>query len=64
MRNTLLAALICFLFFNSPALAGYEEGNEAYQQGDYQIAYREWLPLAEQGDSKAQNKMGVTRRWR
>ncbi|MGB1548059.1 MAG: tetratricopeptide repeat protein [Alphaproteobacteria bacterium] len=59
MRNTLLAALTCFLLFNAPAFAGYDEGSEAYKQGDYQAAYREWLPLAEQGDAKSQNKMGV-----
>ena len=60
MRNTtLLAALTCFLLFSPPALAGSEEGSQAYKQGDYQVAYREWQPLAEQGSAKAQNKMGV-----
>ena len=59
MRNTLMMALACFLLFSLPALSGYEEGSEAYKQGDYRIAYSEWQPLAEQGNAKAQNKMGV-----
>ncbi len=36
-----------------------DEANEAYERGDYEAAYREWLPLAEQGDAVAQFKLGV-----
>jgi len=53
------AALIGILLLSPPAKAGYGEGNDAYQQGDYQSAYREWLPLAEDDHARAQNKMGV-----
>ncbi len=38
--------------------AGFDEGVAAYDRGDYAIAYREWLPLAEQGDTRAQNRLG------
>ena len=41
------------------AEAGMDEANEAYERGDYATAYREWLPLAEQGDAEAQFKLGV-----
>ncbi len=59
MHKIGFAAFAGILLLSPPAAAGYGEGNEAYQQGDYQTAYREWLPLAEEGSSKAQNKMGV-----
>jgi TPR repeat protein len=31
---------------------------DAYQRGDYAAAYREWLPLAEEGDAEAQYNLG------
>jgi TPR repeat protein len=31
---------------------------QAYQQGDYATALREWTPLAQQGDARAQNGLG------
>ncbi len=40
------------------AWAGVEEGVEAYDRGDYAKAFREWRPLAEQGDAKAQFNLG------
>lgn len=43
----------------SLAEAGMDEANEAYERGDYESAYREWLPLAEQGDAVAQHKLGL-----
>lgn len=59
MRISLPMALACLILLTLPAHAGYDEGNEAYQQGDYQAAYREWLSLAETGEARAQNKVGV-----
>lgn len=59
MRKIGIATLLGILLLSPPAAAGYEEGNEAYKQGDYQAAYREWSPLAEEGNTQAQNKMGV-----
>ncbi len=32
---------------------------DAYQRGDYAAAYREWLPLAEEGDVEAQFNLGI-----
>jgi hypothetical protein len=40
-------------------LADFQTGVDAYNRGDYATAYREFLPLAKQGDAKAQNNLGV-----
>ncbi len=42
-----------------PAVAGLDEGKEAFERGDYQTAMRELLPLAEQGVAEAQLGVGV-----
>ncbi len=39
--------------------ADYQKGLAAHQSGDFATALREWKPLAEQGDARAQYKMGV-----
>src|SRR5215470_1665163 len=39
--------------------AGFEEGIQAYKNGDYATAVREWLPLAQQGDARAQFLLGT-----
>ncbi len=41
------------------AYAGLDEGVDATKKGDYQTALREWAPLAEQGDARAQSLMGL-----
>jgi TPR repeat protein len=43
-----------------PAFAGpWEDGMAAYNRGDYMPAIRLFRPLAEQGNAKAQNVLGV-----
>lgn len=43
-----------------PALgAAIDDGQTAYNAGDYANALRLWRPLAEQGDARAQNNLGV-----
>jgi TPR repeat protein len=42
----------------SPAHADFQDGWAASLRGDYATAMQEWLPLAEQGDAKAQNNLG------
>ena len=37
----------------------FQQGLEATERGDYQTAFKLWLPLAEQGDAKAQGNLGV-----
>jgi hypothetical protein len=41
-----------------PGWAGFEEGVRAYKSADYATAVREWLPLAQQGDVRAQTALG------
>ena len=36
-----------------------QQGLEATKRGDYQTAFKLWLPLAEQGDAKAQFNLGL-----
>ena len=45
--------LICLLIASLPAIAGFEDGERAYRQGDYETAYREWLAAANSGDAQA-----------
>ena len=37
----------------------FEDGEAAYQQHDYATALHVWQPLADQGDAKAQNNLGI-----
>ena len=37
----------------------YDKGMAAYQRGDYRAAYKEFLPLAEQGDVGLQLNLGL-----
>jgi TonB family protein len=41
------------------AAADIDEGQSAYDRGDYAAAMRLWRPLAEQGSARAQNNLGV-----
>src|SRR4029450_9405254 len=41
-----------------PGGAGFEGGFQAYKNGDYATAARVWLPLAQQGDARAQFLLG------
>ncbi len=46
------------LMLATPVLAGFQEGVDAYERGDYDTALKEWRPLAEQGDAPAQFTLG------
>jgi len=54
----LLALTFLFLFSGSVFADDYQDGNDAYNRKDYKTAYKLWLPLAEQGDAKAQYNLG------
>ena len=60
MRRILatLAVVIALLFSAGSALADWEDGVAAAQRGDHATAFREFLPLAEQGNAKAQTNLG------
>ncbi len=57
MRRLLIAALMVML--SLPVLAHeIQKGLQAYERGDYATALREWRPLAENGNARAQYRLG------
>ena len=60
-KSALIGAIVATLFSGiGSALAGpWEDGMVAYNRGDYLPAVRLFRPLAEQGNPKAQNQIGV-----
>ena len=60
-RTIVVAAVVTAqLLSASAAFAGpWEDGMAAYNRGDYMPAIRLFRPLAEQGNAKAQNVLGV-----
>ncbi len=58
MKRTLAAAFLC-LMLATPTWAGFDEGMAAYERRDYATALREFRPLAEKGDAKAQYNVGL-----
>ena len=60
MKILLTLTLSTFLIFSSPSWgADFHKGLAAAQSGDFETALREWVPLAEQGDARAQYNLGV-----
>lgn len=59
MKIFATSILACALMMNIAAHAGYDEGVAASQNGDYQRALSEWLPLAKQGQANAQYDVGM-----
>jgi TPR repeat protein len=62
MRNALGCAgvVVTILLSGAAAVAGpWEDGMVAYNGGDYMPAVRLFRPLAQAGNAKAQNVMGV-----
>jgi hypothetical protein len=53
------ACCAILLILVTPARADFDTGRAAYQRGDYAAAFREWKPLAEQGDARAQFSLGM-----
>ncbi len=55
-----IVAVFLALVLSAPSLAAnFQAGREAYERGDYVAALKEWRPLAEQGNTSAQNNLGV-----
>ena len=52
-------SLLLALLATSQASADFAQGDAAYRQGDYGTALREFRPLAEQGDARAQARLGL-----
>ncbi len=49
---------VLVLGVSGPVVAGFDEGLAAYERGDYETAYKEFLPLAQTGDAGAQTILG------
>ena len=54
-----LVALLAGLVLAAPAWADFDDGVAAIERGDYATALREFRPVANQGDARAQNNLGV-----
>lgn len=52
-------AIAVFMLMTVPVHADFDAGLVAFGRGDFQAAYGEWKPLADQGDRDAQNNVGV-----
>lgn len=52
-------ALVLVVSLAVPAWADFQDGVAAYDRGDYATALQEFKPLAEQGDARAQNSLGL-----
>ena len=60
MPRIVLSLFALFIVFATPAVsADLQKGMDAAMRGDFATALREWKPLAEQGDAKAQFNLGV-----
>ena len=55
MPLLLLLSLISFPSWS----ADFDKGNTAAKKGDFATAVKEWTPLAEQGDARAQVSLGM-----
>lgn len=60
MKTRLFLVVVAVATLLGPAIAraDYAAGKAAYDRGDYETAYRAWLPLAERGDRDAQFELG------
>jgi len=58
-----MVALLALTLSPAPAFAGIAEAKAAYDAKDYETAFKEYLPLAEAGNAKAQNKIGLMYRY-
>ena len=59
MRPAVLTALMVLCLVSATSAADYETGINAYSQKDYRTAASNLLPLAAQGDARAQYAAGI-----
>ena len=57
--QTLLTVLALLFGISGSGVADFKDGIDAYQKGDYKIAFNEWKPLADQGHTSAQYNLGL-----
>ena len=54
----LLPFIVFTLFLTTLAHADFQAGQDAYDRGDYETAFKELQPLAKQGNALAQDNLG------
>lgn len=59
MIKTFLYSLLVFVLFQISACTKVTDPKKAFDNGDYETAISLWLPLAENGDTDAQNYLGI-----
>jgi hypothetical protein len=60
MRKTAWAAItFAAISYHTSSFAGYDEARAAWSSGDYTAALKELQPLADAGDARSQNLLGV-----
>ena len=61
MRTLIIIPVLLFSLFlgASSYSADFNKGLDAYNDGDYATALKEWKPLAEEGNADAQYNLGV-----
>lgn len=65
MKNTIFSTFVVgmVLLLAMPTWADFDAGENAYLREDFETAFREWEPLAYQGNVEAQNMLGFMYRW-
>ena len=61
MKQSFRVCLTLIMLLGSAGVssaADFQRGLAAHKQGDFKAALREWKPLAEQGDARAQSLLG------
>ena len=58
MKGLISLSVLLFSLLSAPAFADYQKGWDAYESGNYEAAFAEWEPLAEQGDAYSQMGLG------
>src|SRR5579862_8021143 len=51
--------LLAVMLMAAPSLADFQKGLDAYSNGDYAAALKEWKSPADQGDAHAQYGLGL-----
>jgi uncharacterized protein len=60
MKNKMTVCLLTLgLLASSACFAGINEGMAAYNENNYEVTLKEWLPLAKRGNADAQFGMGM-----
>jgi len=58
MHKLAILIPVFWLLTTTPARADFDAGMAAYERGEFEVAMREWLPLAKAGDAEAQYRVG------